>query len=277
MPVKIITDSAADLPPELAKDLGVTIIPIRVNFGSEIYYDGVDLPLSGFLARLPGAQEPPTTSQPAPQSYLEAAGVLISQGYDVLIITLSSGVSGTYHSALLAAQQLPQDNVGVVDSRLVSAGQGRLVWDCALRAKEGATLIELTQYALSRRQEITMVAMLDTVEYLVAGGRLSLYKAYGAKKPGVRLIFTANDLGQAEILERAPGRRRALEALYQSLENAPRDWNKVQVIISHCDSLGDAIMVADWIKNRLGARPEVWATGSTVAAYVGPGAVLAAF
>src|SRR5690554_5371138 len=182
MSVKIVTDSACDLPAELIGQLGIEIVPIRVNFGRQSFRDGIET-----KNQVTSPPTSPTTSQPPPREFEQVFLALLEQGHTVLCLTLSSVLSGTYHSALIAANQVAGD-IQVVDTKLVSAGQGLLVLQAARRAIQGEKLEEISAWAEARKELITTYAILDNIEPIVRGGRLTLFARHAAGRQGIKLI-----------------------------------------------------------------------------------------
>ena len=268
--VRIVTDSAADLPRELAEQLGIIIMPIRIILGGSSYSDGIDLP-PGELAAAACAGIMPATSQPSPWDYKKLFSDLVSQGEEVLCLTLSAGLSGTYQSAVIAASQTA-GKIRVVDSKLVSAGLGLLAARVAALAAE-SNLDQLAQWANTEKTRIRTFAALDNVEPIVRGGRTSLFARHAASKEGIKLIFTFNERGSIQILERVRGRKRSLERLTELMDE--KDCSQAAVV--HVECSGEAGSVARSIAERRRAEIlYVQEAGGTVRTYAGRGAVIVA-
>ena len=268
MAVRIVTDSTADLPEEVVKKLGIIVVPIRVNFGRDSFQDGIDIGPAEFVRRLAGTEQP-TTSQPPPHQFDIIFKELLGRGDDVLCLTLSSALSGTYQSARIAAGQA--EGVQVVDSMLVSAGLGLLAVRAAKMA-EHHDLQALVDYVQQERNRIRIFATLDNVDPIVRGGRLNLFALHAADGGEIRLVFTRNSSGGVQILERVRGRRRSLDRLVELLGDELTD-----VAIAHVDSPNDARMLARKIMDLSGAERVFTAeAGSTVGTYAGRGAIIVA-
>lgn len=168
--IKVITDSAADIPPEMAQALGITVIPLVVIFGGQAYEDSA-LSRDEFwrLAREFGA---PNTSQPAPGTFRQVFQYWIDEGYRVLCITLTGRHSGTFNTAWGVAQSFG-DQVTVLDSRSISWGLGWQVVEAATLALQGATMERILESLYFLRKRLHLIIQLDTVEYLRRGGRAS--------------------------------------------------------------------------------------------------------
>lgn len=269
--MRIVTDSAGDLPRELAEQLGIITVPIRVNIGGASFRDGVDLPSEDFTAKI-GAGNMPSTSQPSPWEFKKVFTELINQGEDVLCLTLSAGLSGTYQSAIIAARQ-SGGKIRIVDSRLVSAGQGLLVTGIAALAAGGCDLDELALRAETEKKRIRVYAALDNVEPIVRGGRTSLFARHAAGREGIKLIFTFNEQGGIQILQRVRGRKASLDRLTELLA----EKNCSQAALVHVACNPEAAMVARSIEERCRAEiMYVQEAGGTVRTYAGRGAVIVA-
>ncbi len=272
MAVKIVTDSACDLPPALIREHGIEVVPIRINLGRQSYLDGVDLNPREINAKIAQWGGVPTTSQPSPFAFQEKFAALLDQGHEVLCLTMSAALSGTYHSAVIAARQL-QGAVAVADTRLVSTGLGLLVTRAAHRAAQGGDLQALKEYAEAEARRITMYAVLDSVEPIVRGGRLNVFARHAASRQGIKLLFGLNENGAVHIVERVRGRNHSLDRLAELVAaKAPREF-----AVAHVDCIGEAELVAGAITRQCGAPPlYVSPAGGTVSTYAGRGAIIVA-
>lgn len=272
--VRIVTDSTSDVPPELAEAWGVTIVPLSVHFGDRTYRDGVDITKREFYGRLQREKELPRTSQPPPPLFEVTFRSLLDDDCDVVAITISSTLSGTYNVAQLVARKLAPDRIRVVDSRLVTLATMTVVRAAALRAREGAGLEEVAQYAGDVARRATFFAMVDTLEYLQKGGRIGRLSAFLGGLLSVKPLITMRD-GQLVPLERVRTRARGLERLAQVIaDQRPFDG---PLIVGHSDSpelAGELRRALD------AAAPGVEMIeaelGPTVGTYAGPNAVGAA-
>lgn len=264
MGVRIVTDTAGDIPRKLTEELGIITVPIRVIIGGASYRDGTD--------KLPPVTAGAITSQPSPWEFINVFSQLQEQGEDVLCLTLSGVLSGTYQSAAIAARQLG-GNIRVIDTQLVSAGQGLLVTRLAALAAQGHSLEELAARAEEEMKRIRVYATLDNVEAIVQGGRTSLFALHAAGREGIKLIFTFNRQGGIQILQRVRGRKASLDRLIELMTEA----NCSQIAIVHVDASTEAAMVARSIEERCQARVlYVQDAGATVRTYAGRGAVIVA-
>ena len=213
MSIHIITDSAADLTEENKRRL-YAVVPLTVSFGEEVFADGVTLSKDKFYERLEKSKELPRTSQPSPEAFEKVFRELQEKGDSAVVITISSGLSGTYQSACLAAQKYP--NVRVVDSQSVSIGTGVLAEYACSCAEKGMGLDELARHLTEKREEIGLIAMVDTLKYLRKGGRISGAAAVAGEVLNIKPVITIKD-GKVAILGKARGSRKANNFLIEQI------------------------------------------------------------
>ena len=213
MSIHIITDSAADLTEENKRRL-YAVVPLSVSFGEEVFADGVTLSKDKFYERLEKSKELPKTSQPSPEAFEKVFRKLQEKGDSAVVITISSGLSGTYQSACLAAQKYP--NVRVVDSQSISIGTGVLAEYACSCAEKGMELDELARHLTVKREEIGLIAMVDTLKYLRKGGRISGAAAVAGEVLNIKPVITIKD-GKVAILGKARGSRKANNFLIEQI------------------------------------------------------------
>ncbi len=210
--VRIVTDSTADIPDDIAEDLGIVVVPLTVNFDDGSYRDGVDLSREEFYARLATAGKPPTTSQPTPQDFLKQYEELSWETKAVLSIHISSRMSGTVQSARTASEQVSGLEVKVMDSRTVSGALGLVVIETARAARRGASLEELEVLASSLCARARVYFTVGTLDYLVKGGRIGRAKAIVGKLARLKPILTVED-GKIAAAAKAVGERGVIDKL----------------------------------------------------------------
>ena len=214
MTVKIVTDSVADLPPEVAKELEITVIPLNVRFGTEVYRDGIDITTEQFYQRLKQDKTLPVTSVPSPATFAEAYDKLAEETDEILAIILSSKLSGTYDVAVQSIGLVRQKcRVEVIDSRTATMAEGFVVMKAAQAAQGGASLDEVMEVARSTMPRVDFRAAFDTLEYLKRGGRIGAAQAFMGSMLKVNPIITLRD-GVVEPAGRTRSRAKAVECLY---------------------------------------------------------------
>ena len=214
MAVKIVTDSVADLPSEVAQELGITVVPLNVRFGTEVYRDGVDLTAEQFYEKLKYSQVLPVTSVPSPATFVEAYDRLAEETDEILAIILSSKLSGTYEVALQSAGLMKRKcRVEVIDSQWAVMAQGFVVIAAARVAQAGASLDEVIDVSRKTIPRVDMRAAFDTLEYLKRGGRIGAAQAFLGSMLRVNPVITLKD-GVVEPAGRTRSRAKAIERLY---------------------------------------------------------------
>ncbi len=214
MTVKIVTDSVADLPPQVAQELGITVIPLNVRFGSEVYRDGVDLTAEQFYDRLIHDKTLPVTSVPTPATFANAYDKLAKETDEILAIILSSKLSGTYEVALQSRGLMKKKcRVEVLDSGLAVMAEGFVVMKAARAAQMGAGLDEVKAVAQRTIPRVDFMAAFDTLEYLKRGGRIGKAQFFLGSKLKFNPIIGMKD-GKVIGISRPRSRAKAIDYLY---------------------------------------------------------------
>ena len=213
MTVKIVTDSVADLTHRVINELGITIVPLNVRLGNEVYRDGIDLTAEQFYDRLTHSKILPVTSVPSPGTFAEAYDKLAEETDEILAIIVSAKLSATYEVALQSIGLMKQKcRVEVIDSQFGAAAEGLVVITAAKAARAGASLdevIDVTRKAISR---VDMRAVFDTMEYLKRGGRIGRAQAFLGSILNVNPIITLKG-GVVEPVGRTRSRDKAIDYL----------------------------------------------------------------
>lgn len=279
MSVRIITDSASDIYQSEAQQMGIDVLPLKTIFGTEEYLDGVNLSHEEFYQKLIESDVLPTTSQIPPYDYEVAFRAAIERGEDVVCITLSSKLSGCYQSATIAAEEFP-GRVVVVDSLNVALGERCLI-DLALKARgEGKSAQEIADLLNEEKSSLRLVALLDTLEYLKKGGRISSTVALAGTLLNIKPVIAVED-GEVAILGKARGSKNGGNMLMTQVEKAGGiDFSKPFCLAY--TGLSDALLkkyVADSASLYEGKADylPIHTIGSTIGTHVGPGAIAVAF
>jgi DegV family protein with EDD domain len=212
--VKIVTDSVADLPPDVVKELGITVIPLLVRFGEKVYRDGVDLTAEQFYKKLKQSKVLPGTSVPSPGTFAEAYDKLAEDTDEILAILLSSKLSGTYEVANQSIGLMNKKcRVEVIDSEWATMTQGFIVMKAAKAAQAGATLDEVIAITQKTMLRVDFLCTFDTLEYLRRGGRIGKAQTFLGSVLRVNPLITLRD-GVVQPAGRAHSRSKAIERLY---------------------------------------------------------------
>lgn len=232
--VKVITDSTSDIPKDLIKDLDITVIPLKVHFGSEMYTDGESMTAEAFYNRLENAEQLPTTSQPSPIHFEQAYKEAIEEGFtEIISIHLSSALSGTFQSATMAKQVVSDEKVRIeiVDSRTATYGIGCMVVAVARAAQAGKSLNECLTVVGRMRKEQVLLAYVDTLEYLKRGGRIGKAAALVGSLLKIKPIISIDDEGEVYAVDKVRGKKKAIRRIFGLLEEQIPRGSRISVAI----------------------------------------------
>lgn len=214
MTVKIITDSVADIPSQVAKELGITVIPLTVSFGSESYRDGLDLTTEEFYEKLAHSKFLPTTATTAPGVFTKAYDKSAEETDEILAIIVSSKVSATYDAAVQGKKlRKSKCRLEIIDPLRGIMGEGLVVIAAAKVAQAGASLDELVDITHNSIRRSGLRITFDTLEYLSRGGRIGAAQAFLASRLKINPILTITDSG-AQPVSRKRSRTKVIDYLY---------------------------------------------------------------
>jgi len=277
MSVRIITDSASDISRAEAKQWDIRVLPLKTIFGQEEYLDGVTLDHEGFYQKLIETDTLPTTSQLSPFDYEEAFRLAEEAGEEVVCITLSSKLSGCCQSARIAAEEHP--GVVIVDSLNVCIGE-RILVELAIRLRDdGFSAAEIAEELEQAKGKIRLIALLDTLEYLKKGGRISAATAFAGTLLSIKPVITVKE-GEVAILGKARGSRNGSNMLMTLAAESGIDF-ALPLCLAY-SGLSDALLrkymadSAHLYQDYTGELP-ISTIGSTIGTHVGPGAIALAY
>lgn len=270
--VKILTDSAHDLPASVVERFGITIVPMMVYFGDLEFKDGVTLSTADFYRRFAAGPHLPKTSTPLMDEMRTRMEFLTEDGSELVVVLLSSALSSTYSSSALIAAQMPERRITVIDSRSASLGEGLLVWRAAEMAEAGASAQEIEADLGAFIPRLIHLFTVDTLEYLMKGGRINKVEAMVGSMLDVKPILYVDGEGAVLPLGKVRGRRKAVGRLVEIVERRIKspDAQRVGVIHAHCPEEGEEL--AATLRRRLGIKETVLTEmGPTIATHAGPG------
>lgn len=194
MTVKIVTDSLSDITSDIAEGLGITVVPLTVFFGRESFLDRVTMTTDEFYDRLIHGNVWPTTTQPPPGAFVKVYNELAKETDEILVVTLSSKLSGTYQSALNAKSLIEEKcRIELIDSQTVAMGLGLIVIAAAKKAQAGAKLDELTDLVRRAMNRSHFIVYFDTLKYLAKGGRIGKAKELLGSVLSIKQILTVKE------------------------------------------------------------------------------------
>lgn len=277
MSIKIIVDSTADLIPEVQAK--VTVVPLTIHFGEEEFIDGITIDSRMFYEKLVESDALPSTSQATPFAFSEVFGEAVKDGSQVVCITCSAKLSGTYQSAVIAAEDYP-GKIFVVDSKTIALGSSILIQYALELVNRGLSAEEIVWKLMQKREKVRLIAMLDTLEYLKKGGRISKTVAFAGGLLNIKPVICIED-GVIKMLGKARGSKQGNNLLVQEIGKAGGvDFNKP--LLLGYTGLSDALLqkyMVDSAALWANCRKELPVTvvGSVVGTHAGPGAVAVAF
>ena len=277
MSVRIIVDSTTDLPEQTVRR--VTVVPLTIHFGEQQYVSGVDIDARKFYEMLVEGDVLPTTSQPTPYAFTQVFQEAVDAGDTVVCITVSSKLSGTYQSACIAAADFP-GKVFVVDSLTVAIGGGILTEYALSLTDKGMDAEEIAWKLMQKREKVRLLALLDTLEYLKKGGRISSAVAFAGGLLNIKPVIAVAD-GEVKMLGKARGSKQGNNLLVQEIDKAGGVDFEKPLLLGYT-GLSDALLqkyivdsAALW-QGKVEQLP-VSIVGSVVGTHAGPGAVAVAF
>ena len=273
--IQIVIDSTTDIV-DCLKDR-VKTVPLIVSFGNREFLDGIDLSRDDFYRELESGQLMPRTSQPSPASFEKVFREIHERGEEGIVITVASGLSGTYQSACIAAQDYPE--ITVIDSTSVAVGTGILVEYAIECIDNGMSREEISAELTEKRENICLIAMLDTLEYLKRGGRISKSAAFAGGVLNIKPVISIKD-GEVLILGKARGTKKANNFLVQEIQKKGVDYS-LPILLGYTGT-SDRLL-----NNYIESSRSLWEgrvnalswsqMGSVVGTHGGPGAVAIAF
>ena len=274
----LISDSSTDLTPELMKESNVEILPLTFIIDGKPYSNYLDereMPIKEFYSLLRNGKIV-TTGQVNVKNFLDVFENYLKNGLDILYIAFSSGLSGTYNSATIAAAELsqkyPERKIIVVDSLSASMGEGLLVYLAAQKAKRGAGIDEVAKWVEENKLNLCHWFTVDDLMFLKRGGRVSSAAALMGTALGIKPVMHVDNEGHLIPISKVRGRRKSLDALVSKMEESAINPKEQVVFISHGDCIEDAEYLAKQIKSKLKVKDiKINTIGPVIGAHSGPG------
>ena len=271
MTVKIVTDTLSDIPDDIANELGITLIPLTVSFGLESFLDRVEITSEEFYERLVRESKLPTTTQPPPVTFANVYKKLSEETDQILVITLSSKLSGTYQSAINAKNMVDTNcRIEILDSQKIIMSFGLAVMAAAKMANAGAGMDEIIEKTKVRLEKSQLVAYFDTLKYLSRGGRIGKAQDFVGSLLSVKPILTIKD-GEMAPLTRVRSRGAGIDYLYNAVATTE---NIESIGVEYCTTPEDAEMLIERI-SAIVPRQNIYKSivCPVVGTYAGPRAI----
>ncbi len=279
--VAVVTDTTACIPQEMVKEYGIELVPIEVIFDDRVYRDGIDITPAEFYAKLRQTEKLPTTSGSLPGPYLEAYRRASQRADGIVCITESSKFSGMFNSARLAVEmakeELPGVAVEVLECSSAAAGQGLVALAAARAAASGKNLAGVVEVVKELMHRVHLFAALDTLHYLVKGGRVPQAAALVNSILGIKPVFSVNG-GEAHTVALPRSTKSAMKRILKLMMKKVGKGQPVHAAVMHADALEQARVLRDQISSRFNCV-ELFITEFTpvMGVHTGPGVIGAAF
>ena len=269
--IRIVVDSSSDYTMEEIKEKNLTLIPLSVTIDGTSYIEGENLERNEFYEFLKSSQDVPKTSQPSPEAFLNVFEDAKTAGDDVICILLSSALSGTYQNAFLAKMMTDYDRIHLIDSRSVASGL-KLMADYALELIDnGYSAKSIVEKIEGIKSHVHVFAVLDTLEYLYKGGRLSKTSAAIGTLARLKPIITLNAEGRIEVVGKAIGKQKAMTSLLSNLEEFEPDKNFPFTTLYTYDAQNCEKLEEKLLKNGIQTAYRT-SIGAVIGTHAGPGA-----
>ncbi|MBP5414912.1 MAG: DegV family protein [Lachnospiraceae bacterium] len=275
--IRIITDSASDIPNNDSIPANLSIMPLTIFFGEEEYLDGKTITNEEYYNKLTGGDILPKTSQVTPYDFEQEIQKAIDNGEKVIVITLSSGLSGTYQSACIAASNFEKD-VAVIDSFMATVSEQILVKYALQLVEQGMEYDRIVETLENDKKKIKLVGPLDTLEYLKKGGRISAAAAVFGSALSIKPIITLVE-GKVEVIAKARGRRNAIESTLKIIRESETgiDFDKPYAVGYSGNDRDMLNVFIESSKTNGNVNIENWpvvSIGSTIGTYAGPDSII---
>jgi DegV family protein with EDD domain len=272
----LVTDSSCDLPEDLVKKYNIHIVPLMVNIDGEFYQERVDITPQEFYNKMAASKELPRTSQPTPAAFLDVFTKLSKSG-PVLCITISSGLSGTYQSACLGKEMSGAD-ITVFDSLGGSLGHGLQVLKAAKLAESGHSINEIINELEKYRSEMNIFVLLNTLDNIVKGGRLSRFQGSLGKILDIKILLHNTKDGKVILQSKVRGKKKFMNLVLSEINRLCPDMTTVDVGITHFNNLEDAEFIQKELMEKYHARNVIISEmGATMATYAGQSGMIISF
>lgn len=274
--MKIITDSSADLPFNIIEKYDITVVPLTIKMGLHEYLEGITLTSEEFFTKMFASAELPKTSQPSPSAFVNVF-TKFDAAHELLCLTVSSGLSGTYQSACIG-KELSGVNVTIFDTLAGSLGHGLQIIRAAELAQQGYSIEEIITNLTEYREEMNILVLLDTLENIVKGGRLSKFQGSLAKILNIKVILERVEGGKVEVLEKVRGKRKTQKRALEIMHERKADFTNTIIGISHTGNIEEAEALKQELIELFHPKEIIVNyMGATIGTYAGKGGMIVSF
>lgn len=279
MGIKIITDSCSDLPREILEDYNIGVVPLEIRFDDKSFLDRIELTQNEFYNMMKEHKKLPKTASPSPQQFISE---FEKAEDDILVITISSGLSSTYNSALIAKEIYEKNNthkkIHVIDSLSASVGEGLIVLKAAQMALSEINIDELADYLRKCAKEGQVFFLLDTLENIIKGGRIGKVTGHIATLLSIKLIMKSDGNGIVDLAEKVRGSSRAFKRLVDIIGENSTNLEGKTFAIAHANCYSKALEYKALIEEKYKFKQIIISTiGAAIGTYSGEGGILVSF
>ncbi len=273
-PIKLFTDSAADIPQEFVDKYDIGVVPLSVIFNGVEFKDKVNLSTEEFYHKLATEAELPSTNQVNPNEFAEAFKPYVDEGIPILYIGISLKLSGTVQSAQIAKDLLETEDITIFDTRSASLGEGIQVIRAAQLLAAGEPLADVLTTLDSHRHESFGVFILDSLTHLVKGGRLSKTQGLVGSLLNIKPLLSFQSNGELAVIEKVRSQKKALQILVDRAKEHRDDFADIEVAVIHTDAIATANELTAMVEEQLRPKTVIQAiVGPTIGTHTGPGGV----
>ena len=277
MGIRIITDSTSDISINQAAQMNITLVPLKVIFGDKEYKEGVEITIDGFYEKLVKAERLPTTSQPSPDDFLKYFEEGKAVGDSIIVLVISAKLSGTYQSAMIAKEMVEYDDIHIINTDTVTSALRILVEQAVKLRGEGRNAEEIVTNLLKLKEKVALVAMVDTLEFLHKGGRLSKSAAILGTLLKFKPLITVKD-GVVGVLGKERGVNKAIGRLAEIIDEQGGIDTSYPVHLGYTANDDQCKLLKDKLEEKYGLNGMVMhPVGCVVGTHAGPGACLVTF
>ena len=269
--IAFVTDSTAYCPDEFVKKYNITVVPLKLHWDEDVYKDNVDITPQAFYEKLEKSNSMPSTSQPSAGEFLEAYKSAVKGADGVVAVVISSGISGTYNSAVLAQGEFSQVPVVVIDSKVTAAGLMFMLQAMAEKARLGASIDEMAKVAKDVYDSMGVYFVVDTLKYLHKGGRIGGASAILGSALDLKPILYLSEEGKIEALEKVRTKKKAVKRLVE-IAKEKAGGKKANVGILQANAPEDAEALKNEIASQIDCQQiDIYPISPVIGTHVGPG------
>jgi DegV family protein with EDD domain len=277
MGIRIITDSTSDISVKHAAELNITVVPLKVIFGEKEYKEGIDITIGGFYEKLAEAEQLPTTSQPSPDEFLKYFKEGKEAGDSIIVLVIASKLSGTYQSAMIAKEMAEYDDIHIIDSNTTTCALRILVEQAVKLRDEGVSAEEIVAALMNLRDRVVLIAMVDTLEYLHKGGRLSKSSTILGTLLRFKPIINVKD-GVIGVLGKERGVNKAIGRVADEIDVFGDIDTSYPVHLGYTAQDEQCRLLKDKLRDKYGLNDLIMhPVGCVVGTHAGPGACMVTY